>query len=166
MSYHSRLSEKFTTKDALQSLLKNWSSQNQKIVFTNGCFDILHRGHVEYLCHARDLGDKLVLGLNTDASVKRQGKSPERPVNDEQTRATILAALECIDAIILFDEDTPYELIQLVQPDVLVKGNDYKAEEIVGYDIVSAKGGSVITIPLVQGFSTTKLIEKLTHSGK
>ena len=98
---------------------------------------ILHRGHVEYLCHARDLGDKLVLGLNTDASVERQGKSPERPVNDEQTRATILAGLECIDAIILFDEDTPYELIKFVQPDVLVKGNDYKAEEIVGYDAVS-----------------------------
>lgn len=166
MSYHSRLSEKFTTKESLQPLLKSWSDNNYKVVFTNGCFDILHRGHVEYLCHARDLGDKLVLGLNTDASVKRQGKSPERPVNDEHTRATILAGLECIDAIVLFDEDTPYELIKFVQPDVLVKGNDYKAEEIVGYDVVSAKGGSVITIPLVKGFSTTRLIEKLTHTGK
>jgi rfaE bifunctional protein nucleotidyltransferase chain/domain len=166
MSFHKKLSEKFNTKESLQPLLKSWSDAGYKVVFTNGCFDILHRGHVEYLCHARDLGDKLVLGLNTDASVKRLGKSPERPVNDEQTRATILAALECIDAIILFDEDTPYELISFVQPDVLVKGNDYKAEDIVGYDIVSAKGGQVITIPLVQGFSTTKLIEKLTHSGK
>ncbi|MGV2479990.1 UNVERIFIED_CONTAM: D-glycero-beta-D-manno-heptose 1-phosphate adenylyltransferase, partial [Salmonella enterica subsp. enterica serovar Weltevreden] len=91
---------------------------------------------------------------------------PERPINDEQTRATILAGLECIDALVLFDEDTPYELIRFVQPDVLVKGNDYKAEEIVGYDVVTAKGGSVITIPLVQGFSTTKLIEKLSHTGK
>ncbi|MES2130884.1 MAG: D-glycero-beta-D-manno-heptose 1-phosphate adenylyltransferase [Bacteroidota bacterium] len=154
------------SKESLQTLLKDWNEQQYKIVFTNGCFDILHRGHVEYLCHARDLGDKLVLGLNTDASVKRQGKSPERPVNNEETRATILAGLECIDAIVLFDEDTPYDLIKFVQPDILVKGNDYKAEEIVGYDIVSAKGGRVITIPLVQGYSTTKLIEKLIHSGK
>lgn len=166
MSFHRKLSEKFVSKDALQMLLKGWNEQHYKIVFTNGCFDILHRGHVEYLCHARDLGDKLVLGLNTDASVKRLGKSPERPINNEETRATILAGLECIDAIVLFDEDTPYDLIKFVQPDVLVKGNDYKAEEIVGYDIVSAKGGSVMTIPLVQGFSTTKLIEKLSHPGK
>lgn len=166
MSFHNKLAEKFNTRESLQPLLRSWSEAGYKVVFTNGCFDILHRGHVEYLCHARDLGDKLVLGLNTDSSVRRLGKSPERPVNDEQTRATILAALECIDAIILFDEDTPYELIRFVQPDVLVKGNDYKAEDIVGYDIVSAKGGQVITIPLVQGFSTTKLIAKLTHSGK
>jgi len=166
MPFHKKLSEKFNTKESLQPILKSWSEAGYKVVFTNGCFDILHRGHVEYLCHARDLGDKLVLGLNTDSSVRRLGKSPDRPVNNEQTRATILAALECIDAIILFDEDTPYELIGFVQPDVLVKGNDYKAEDIVGYDIVSAKGGQVITIPLVQGFSTTKLIEKLTHSWK
>jgi rfaE bifunctional protein nucleotidyltransferase chain/domain len=159
--YHHKLSEKLVTKDKLQRLLNLWAFQNKKIVFTNGCFDILHRGHVEYLCHARDLGDKLILGLNTDASVKRQGKSPERPVNSEDTRATILAALECVDAIILFDEDTPLKLIELVQPDVLVKGNDYKAEEIVGYDVVKAKGGQVITIQLVDGFSTTRLIEKL-----
>ncbi len=166
MLFHKKLAEKFVSKESLQTLLKDWNEQQYKIVFTNGCFDILHRGHVEYLCHARDLGDKLVLGLNTDASVKRQGKSPERPVNNEETRATILAGLECIDAIVLFDEDTPYDLIKFVQPDILVKGNDYKAEEIVGYDIVSAKGGRVITIPLVQGYSTTKLIEKLIHSGK
>ena len=166
MSFHKKLAEKFVSKESLQTLLKGWNEQQYKIVFTNGCFDILHRGHVEYLCHARDLGDKLVLGLNTDASVKRQGKSPERPVNNEETRAIILAGLECIDAIVLFDEDTPYDLIKFVQPDILVKGNDYKAEEIVGYDIVSAKGGSVMTIPLVQGFSTTRLIEKLIHSAK
>lgn len=166
MSFHSKLSEKFNTRQSLELLLKDWSTQGLKVVFTNGCFDILHRGHVEYLCQARDLGDKLVLGLNTDSSVKRQGKSPERPVNDEQTRATILAGLECVDAIVLFDEDTPYDLIRFVQPDVLVKGNDYKAEDIVGCDIVTAKGGQVITIPLVQGFSTTRLIEKLSHTGK
>ncbi|MCD6018205.1 MAG: D-heptose-phosphate adenylyltransferase [Bacteroidetes bacterium] len=161
MSFHKKLSEKLVAKDQLKTLLEDWKKHDFKIVFTNGCFDILHRGHVEYLCHARDLGDKLVLGLNTDASVKRLGKSPERPINSEDTRATILAALECVDAVILFDEDTPLELITLVQPDVLVKGNDYKAEDIVGYDVVVAKGGKVITIQLVDGFSTTKLIEKM-----
>ena len=103
----------------------------------------------------------MILGLNTDASVKRLGKSPERPINLENTRAIILAALECVDAIILFDEDTPLELIDFVQPDILVKGSDYKAEDIVGYDIVKAKGGKVMTIQLVDGFSTTKLIEKM-----
>jgi cytidyltransferase-like protein len=161
MSYHKKLSEKLHTKDSLKTLLSQWQADGKKIVFTNGCFDILHRGHVEYLCHARDLGNKLILGLNTDASVKRLGKSPERPINSESTRAIILAALECIDAIVLFDEDTPLELITFVQPDILVKGNDYKAEDIVGYDIVKAKGGQVITIQLVDGFSTTKLIEKM-----
>lgn len=161
MSYHKKLSDKFHTKESLKTLLNQWNSENKEVVFTNGCFDILHRGHVEYLCHARDLGDKLILGLNTDASVKRLGKSPERPINNEQTRAIILAALECVDAIILFNEDTPLELIDFVQPDVLVKGSDYKAEDIVGYDIVKAKGGKVITIQLVDGFSTTKLIEKM-----
>jgi rfaE bifunctional protein nucleotidyltransferase chain/domain len=161
MSFHKKLSEKFVSKDQLKNLLVGWKKNNLNIVFTNGCFDILHRGHVEYLCHARDLGDKLVLGLNTDASVKRLGKSPERPINSETTRATILAGLECVDAVILFDEDTPLQLINFVQPDVLVKGNDYRAEEIVGYDVVTAKGGKVITIQLVDGFSTTKLIEKM-----
>jgi rfaE bifunctional protein nucleotidyltransferase chain/domain len=161
MSYHKKLSEKFHTKDSLQGVLDQWTLEKKKVVFTNGCFDILHRGHVEYLCHARDLGDKLILGLNTDASVKRLGKSPERPINSQQTRALILGALECVDAIILFDEDTPLELIEFVKPDVLVKGSDYKAEDIVGYDTVTAKGGQVITIQLVDGFSTTKLIEKM-----
>jgi rfaE bifunctional protein nucleotidyltransferase chain/domain len=109
-----------------------FSPDGKKIVFTNGCFDILHRGHVEYLCHARDLGNKLILGLNTDASVKRLGKSPERPINSESTRAIILAALECIDAIVLFDEDTPLELITFVQPDILVKGNEiYESYRLV-----------------------------------
>ena len=161
MNYHHKLSSKQFTKETLKPLLESLAGQGKKIVFTNGCFDILHRGHVEYLCHARDLGDYLVLGLNTDESVKRLGKSPERPINNEETRATILAGLECVDAIVLFNEDTPLELITCIQPDVLVKGNDYKAEDIVGYDIVTNKGGKVITINLVEGFSTTKLIEKM-----
>jgi D-glycero-beta-D-manno-heptose 1-phosphate adenylyltransferase len=161
MSFHSKLSEKIVSREKLQDVLQTWKTESKKVVFTNGCFDILHRGHVEYLCHARDLGDKLILGLNTDASVKRLGKSPERPINSEDTRAIILAGLECVDAIILFDEDTPLELITFVKPNVLVKGNDYKAEDIVGYDVVTKNGGEVITIQLVDGFSTTKLIEKM-----
>ena len=161
MSYHHKLLSKQFTKENLKPLLQKLAGQGKKIVFTNGCFDILHRGHVEYLAHARDLGDVLILGLNTDESVKRQGKSPERPINKEDTRAIILASLSCVDAIVLFNEDTPYNLIKLVQPGVLVKGNDYKAEDIVGYDIVTEAGGKVITIQLVDGFSTTKLIEKM-----
>lgn len=161
MSLHHKLSCKLHNKETLKAFLDDCKINGKKVVFTNGCFDILHRGHVEYLSMARDLGDVMVLGLNTDSSVKRLGKSPERPINSEDTRAVILAGLECVDAIILFDEDTPHELIHFVQPDVLVKGDDYKVEDIVGYDIVTAKGGKVITIPLVKGFSTTNLIAKM-----
>jgi D-glycero-beta-D-manno-heptose 1-phosphate adenylyltransferase len=161
MSYHNKITRKIVEVKDLQRLLNVERFFSKKIVFTNGCFDILHKGHVEYLTKARDLGQVLVLGLNTDASVKRQNKSPERPVNDQQTRATILAALECVDYVVFFDEDTPYELIKAVQPDILVKGADYKPEEIVGYDIVKARGGQTVTIPLTEGFSTTGLIEKL-----
>lgn len=161
MSFYKKLSEKIHTKDTLKLLLSQWNMNHQKIVFTNGCFDILHRGHVEYLCHAKDLGDKLILGLNTDESVKRQGKSPERPINNQETRATILAGLECVDAIIFFNEDTPLNIIKFIEPNILVKGSDYKAENIVGFDEVTSRGGQVITIDLVDGFSTTKLIEKM-----
>ena len=163
MSFHNKLNQKIVDKEKLQKELNLFRFKNKKIVFTNGCFDILHLGHVDYLSRARDLGNILILGLNTDASVKRQNKSPERPVNNEQARATVLAGLESVDYIILFDEETPYELIKFIQPDVLVKGDDYKPEDIVGYDIVKAKGGQVISVPLVQGFSTTALINKLKH---
>lgn len=132
-------------------------SQGMKVVFTNGCFDILHRGHIEYLSKAADMGDVLVVGLNTDASVRRL-KGEGRPVNNEEARALVLASLSFVDAVVLFDEDTPYELIKAVHPDVLVKGADYKVEEIVGYDIVTSYGGKVETVPLVEGYSTTKLL--------
>lgn len=161
MSFHSNLKNKQHSKESLKPLLNKLVAEGKKAVFTNGCFDILHRGHVEYLCKARDLGNYLVLGLNTDESVKRLGKSPERPINSQETRATILAALSCVDAIVLFNEDTPLELITYLQPNILVKGSDYKAENIVGYDVVKQNGGEVITINLVEGFSTTKLIEKM-----
>lgn len=165
ISYQQILQHKILLREAATKRANIWRMFNQKIVFTNGCFDILHQGHVDYLCKAKDLGNKLIVGLNTDASVKRQNKSPERPVNNEQSRALVLAALGIVDTIVLFDEDTPYDLIKAIQPDVLVKGADYKAEEIVGYDIVKAHGGEVVTIELTEGFSTTALINKIV-SGK
>ncbi len=169
MLYHNKLSKKIVSPEQLQVALNVLRFKDNKIVFTNGCFDILHRGHVEYLAKSRDLGNVLVLGLNTDDSVRRQNKSPERPINNEETRATIVAALESVDYVVFFNEDTPYELIKLIQPDVLVKGGDYDASEtnpsnkkyIVGSDIVRAKGGQIVTIDLTAGFSTTGLIEKL-----
>ena len=135
-------------------------SEGKKVVFTNGCFDILHRGHISYLAQARDLGDMLVLGLNSDASVRRL-KGPMRPINDEVSRALVLAALACVDYVVFFDEDTPYNLIQAVQPDILVKGGDYVVEKIVGYDIVTGRGGKVLTLPFVEGFSTTSNVQRM-----
>jgi rfaE bifunctional protein nucleotidyltransferase chain/domain len=149
-------SKVFDTKILAQRVAM-WKFQGRKIVFTNGCFDILHRGHIEYLSRARDLGDVLVIGLNTDASVKRI-KGDNRPVQDETSRALTLASLRFVDAIILFDEDTPFNLIDLVKPDVLVKGGDYTEETIVGADIVRASGGEVVTVPLTEGYSTSKIL--------
>lgn len=161
MSFHQLLKDKIVSKEIALQKVNALRASGSKIVFTNGCFDILHPGHVDYLSQARDLGDILILGLNTDQSVKRLNKAPNRPVNNEHTRAIVLAGLACIDLIVFFDEQTPYDLIKFVQPNVLVKGNDYKAEEIVGYDVVKANGGEIITIPMLEGYSTTKLIEKI-----
>lgn len=132
---------------------------HRKLVFTNGCFDILHAGHVEYLAKAKERGDILVVGLNTDRSV-RALKGDARPVNPEQARALVLAALSFVDFVILFDEDTPYELIRAIVPDILIKGGDYTPNNIVGADIVLQNGGTVETIPFVEGFSTTNIIRK------
>lgn len=148
-----------TAKDA-ERILNLWRFKNDKIVFTNGCFDIIHKGHIEYLAKAASLGTKLIVGLNTDASVKRL-KGDSRPINDENARALLLASLLFVDEVILFDTDTPQELIDFVQPNVLVKGGDYKIEEIVGYDTVKAKGGEIVTIDFIEGYSTTSIIEKL-----
>ena len=142
------------------NILNLWKFKNDKIVFTNGCFDILHKGHIEYLAKARSLGTKLIIGLNTDASVKRL-KGDSRPVNDEKARALLLASLIFVDEVILFDTDTPRDLIEFIQPDVLVKGGDYKPEDIVGYNIVKNKGGEVVTIDFIEGYSTTSTIEKM-----
>ena len=160
MKHLEKIYDKILNRESLEEKLNLWRKEGKTIVFSNGCFDILHRGHVEYLSKAADLGDILIIGLNTDASVKRI-KGPSRPVNDEKARAVVLAALEFVDAIMFFDEDTPYNLIKNVQPDVLVKGKDYKAEDIVGYDIVTNNGGRVETIELVEGFSTTNTINKM-----
>jgi rfaE bifunctional protein nucleotidyltransferase chain/domain len=136
-------------------------AQGRKVVFTNGCFDLLHVGHVRYLQAARDLGDFLVLGLNDDASVRRLGKGPGRPLTPQSDRAEILAALACIDAVVIFSQDTPLELIQTLRPNVLVKGGDYTPEDIVGQPEVLSWGGEVHVIPFVPGKSTSSLIDRI-----
>lgn len=146
--------------EELQHKAAVWRFKGQRVVFTNGCFDLLHRGHLHTLSAARELGDVLVVGLNTDASVQRL-KGPTRPIQDETTRAEVLAALLLVDAVILFDEDTPLELIQTLTPDVLVKGGDYVPETIVGYDWVTQHGGRVEIVPLLDGHSTTNSVEKM-----
>lgn len=138
-----------------------WRLKSDRIVFTNGVFDILHRGHVDYLQAAAALGERLVVGLNSDASVRRLGKGPERPLNDQDSRAEVLAALRCVDAVVIFDEDTPLDLITALRPDMLAKGGDWAPERIVGADVVKATGGTVHSIPFVDGFSTTGLVEKI-----
>ncbi len=149
--------------------VKQWKALGKKIVFTNGVFDILHVGHVDYLQQAKALGDVLIVAINDDASVKKLNKGPERPINPEDARAIVIGALRCVDATIIFKENTPYELIKNIMPDVLVKGGDYDPAEknieaktyIVGSHEVIANGGQVATIPLVQGFSSTNIIGKI-----
>jgi rfaE bifunctional protein nucleotidyltransferase chain/domain len=136
-----------------------WRFKDKKIVFTNGCFDLLHLGHIEYLVKASVFGDALIVGLNSDAST-RMIKGDHRPIMDENSRAMVLASLRFVDAVVLFDQQTPYELIRLIQPDILIKGEDYKVEEIVGHDIVQAHGGKVITIELSEGYSTSSIVKK------
>jgi rfaE bifunctional protein nucleotidyltransferase chain/domain len=154
----SLIKSKIYTWDHLQKQLAIWRFKDKRIVFSNGCFDVLHLGHVEYLSKARDLGDILIVGLNSDDSVRRI-KGAHRPVNNEEARAITLAALTFVDAVILFGEDTPHDLIKLIQPDILVKGKDYDGKEIVGSDEVRARGGQVITIELTKGYSTTHIFE-------
>ena len=161
---HVRLAEdKIITSATLPALLEQWRSEGARVVFTNGCFDLLHRGHVDYLTKAADLGTRLFIGVNTDTSVSRL-KGPHRPIQDEESRLRLLAALECVSAVMLFDEPTPYALIQQVQPDVLVKGSDYTPENIVGYDVVIAKGGQVLTIDYLPGYSTSGIEQKIKTS--
>jgi len=169
MSQHQAILNKLFSLSELQQQREDWRHTDEQVVFTNGCFDILHRGHVEYLSQAADHGSKLILGLNSDASVKQLNKGDNRPVNPEIARAVVLAGLQFIDAVVIFGEDTPQTLIESLTPDVLVKGGDYDAsitdpnhpQYIVGSASVRESGGTVITIPLVEGFSTTAIIEKM-----
>ena len=147
--------------NTIQDQILIWKSENKKIVFTNGCFDILHLGHVEYLSKAADLGDILVVGVNSDNSPYWLTKGPNRPINNQDTRSIILSSLMFVDGVILFSDDTPLNLITLILPDVLVKGKDYKAENIVGYDAVKINGGEIKTIELTEGYSTTNIIGRL-----
>jgi rfaE bifunctional protein nucleotidyltransferase chain/domain len=151
--------------DELLAMRKEWRHYGTKVAFTNGCFDLLHRGHVEYLQKARALADVLVVGLNTDASVQRL-KGPTRPITPQEDRAVVVAALECVDYVVFFAEDTPLDLIRALQPEVLAKGEDYQIHEIVGHDMVQAAGGKVERIPLTAGCSTSQIIAKILASQK
>lgn len=159
------IKNKIYSLENLQYKVREWTNENKKIVFTNGCFDIIHQGHIDYLAKAKDLGDILIIGLNTDLSVGSI-KGNSRPIQDEKSRAIILAALQFVDAVVYFSDPTPYELIKTIQPDVLVKGADYKLEEIVGYDIVKAKKGKIITLTYLKGYSTTSIEKKIIECSK
>jgi D-beta-D-heptose 7-phosphate kinase/D-beta-D-heptose 1-phosphate adenosyltransferase len=157
---HGRLSTKIVNIQELKNVVGMCRNREQKIVFTNGCFDLLHLGHIQYLQQAKELGDVLVLGLNSDSSVRKL-KGPQRPLISEQQRAQILAALDCIDYITVFSELDPLNLIRAVEPDVLVKGGDYKPEEVVGREIVETSGGKVVIVPLIENLSTSAIVQNI-----
>ena len=144
----------------IKSKLAYWRFLNKKIVFTNGCFDILHLGHIKYLSEAANMGDILIIGLNSDSSVKKI-KGNGRPINNQDSRSMLLASLFFVDSVIIFDEETPADLIEKIKPDILVKGNDYKENEIVGADIVKRNNGKVVTVELVEGYSSSNIINKV-----
>lgn len=158
-SEHPFTSKTMSISDAIKKR-DEWKSKNQSVIFTNGCFDLLHAGHVTYLSQARQLGDKLIIGLNTDASVKTN-KGPKRPLVSEEYRAFLLSALEIVDAVVFFNEKTPEKLIAELKPDIHVKGGDYKAEDLPEYKIVKGYGGDVKILPFVDGLSTSKIIETI-----
>jgi D-glycero-beta-D-manno-heptose 1-phosphate adenylyltransferase len=151
------------TKEEFIKVRQELKDKNKKVVFTNGCFDILHRGHVEYLNEAKSLGDYLIVGLNSDDSVKKL-KGETRPLQKQDDRAFVIGSLKCVDAVIIFGEDTPYELIKSVLPDYLVKGGDWKEDDIVGSDIVAGNGGKVISLKFVDSYSTTNLINQIKNN--
>jgi D-beta-D-heptose 7-phosphate kinase/D-beta-D-heptose 1-phosphate adenosyltransferase len=156
------LQQKIIRPEQTGTILSDTFRKKHTVAFTNGCFDILHRGHIHYLSRAREMADLLIVGLNSDHSVRRI-KGPDRPVNDQQSRAEILASLFFVDYVIIFNEDTPLKLIQQIKPDLLVKGGDYKPEEIVGYEDVTSSGGRVETIPLLKGFSSSDILNHIRN---
>lgn len=160
MNNHQQILQKIQTKESLLNTIKQWKQEGQKIVFTNGCFDLIHRGHVDYLAKASDYGTRLIVAINTDASISKL-KGTHRPIQDQDSRTQIIASMAMVDAVVLFNEETPLTLIQDIQPDVLVKGNDYKPEEIIGYQTVKDNGGTIITIDILPGFSTSNIEKKI-----
>ncbi|NGZ09462.1 MAG: D-glycero-beta-D-manno-heptose 1-phosphate adenylyltransferase [Nitrospira sp. LK70] len=160
------MATKVLPREQLLSSLADERAKQKRIVFTNGCFDLMHIGHTRYLQAARALGDILVVGVNSDASVRTLDKAPDRPIVPEAQRAEVLAALGCVDFVVMFDEADPLQLITAVQPDVLVKGGDWEIDRIVGRDLVEARGGVVRTIPLVPGMSTTGLLQRIRSTAK
>jgi rfaE bifunctional protein nucleotidyltransferase chain/domain len=160
MDYLKVIQGKILDKDTLAKLVANYRLKNQKIVFTNGCFDLLHQGHVTYLAQAASLGNRLILGLNSDSSVQKL-KGIHRPIQDEKSRMLIMASLHVVSAVIIFNEDTPIDLISIVQPDFLVKGGDWEPAKIVGAELVKSYGGQVISIPFIDGYSTTAIESKI-----
>jgi len=154
------IDQKILTQDSLQKALNIWRFFNKKIVFTNGCFDLLHYGHIHYLAEAKSLGDILLVGLNSDASISRI-KGPDRPIKEEASRSLLLASLEFVDGVIVFEEDDPLNLISQILPDILVKGADYEVNQIIGADVVIKNGGQIKTLEFKEGYSTSKLVEKI-----
>jgi rfaE bifunctional protein nucleotidyltransferase chain/domain len=163
MSHLNKINSKIFSLDDLKNQVNAWKQAGEEVVFTNGCFDIIHRGHIEVLAQTADLGDRLIIGLNSDTSIQKL-KGKNRPIIEEQSRAILLASLEFVDAVVIFSEDTPLKLISALLPDVLAKGGDYEIETIVGHEIVQQNGGKVKLVPFVDGFSSTTIIEKIKNS--
>lgn len=163
MSHLKSINTKIFYLESLKEQVTNWKKAGEKVVFTNGCFDLIHRGHIEVLAQTADLGDKLIIGINSDVSIKKL-KGESRPIIDEKSRVILLASLSFVDAIVLFSEETPLNLISNLNPDVLAKGGDYKINTIVGHDIIRKNGGEVILVPFVEGFSSSNIVDKIKNS--
>ena len=163
MSYLKKINAKIFSIENLKNQVNTWKKNGKKVVFTNGCFDIIHRGHIEVLSRTADLGDKLIIGLNSDVSIQTL-KVEGRPIIDENSRAILLAALSFVDAVILFSEENPLNIISNLKPDILAKGSDYNIDKIVGHEIVIGNGGEVIRVPFLDGFSSTNIINKIKNS--
>ena len=157
-----KINNKIFDLQLLMKKIEKWRSKNKKVVFTNGCFDLIHLGHIEILARSSDFGDKLIIGVNSDLSIKKL-KGENRPIIEESSRIKQLSALEFVDAVVLFDEDTPLKLIETIKPDVITKGGDYTAKNVVGNEVVSQKNGEVVIIPLTQGYSTTSILNKIKN---
>ena len=163
MSQFNTLKNKLFSLENLKLQVKEWKATGEKVVFTNGCFDLVHQGHIEVLARTADLGTKLIVGLNSDSSIQKI-KNETRPIIQQQSRAILLASFSFVDAVVLFSEDTPINLISALLPHVLAKGGDYEIETVVGHEVVHKNGGGVILVPFVDGFSSTTIIEKIRNS--